>query len=198
MRPDVAWFAHGPFLHFDATFGSLDLLRNRFTRLQTIEDVQADGVLDQLPIEVQQNIDIESYAIRGSGDGSIALRGGSSELEPMGAKGGYIILPDDMEALSEIIRTLNEHFGTDFSEDDKVCIRELEERLAGNEVLDASRRVNTAENVRLTFDSILNDLMQGLVDGHFKFYKQVNDDAEFARAFGDWLFERYLKRAKSG
>ncbi len=31
---------------------------------------------------------------------------------------------------------------------------------------------------------------------HVKFYKQVTDDQEFAKVFFDWLFERYLGKAK--
>ena len=59
-------------------------------------------------------------------------------------------------------------------------------------------RVNPPENARLTFDLVVNDLLQDMIDGHFKFYKQVNDDPEFARTFLDWLFERYLGRSKKG
>ena len=40
---------------------------------------------------------------------------------------------------------------------------------------------------------MVNDLLPDMIDGHFKFYKQVNDDPEFAKTFLDWLFERYLK-----
>jgi hypothetical protein len=40
------------------------------------------------------------------------------------------------------------------------------------------------------------DLLQDMIDGHFKFYKHVNDDPEFAKTFLDLLFERYLGRAK--
>jgi type I restriction enzyme R subunit len=70
--------------------------------------------------------------------------------------------------------------------------------LAGNEALEASVRVNPPENARLTFDLVVNDLLQDMIDGHFKFYKQVNDDPEFAKTFLDWLFERYLGRSKKG
>jgi type I restriction enzyme, R subunit len=101
-----------------------------------------------------------------------------------------------MEPLSQIIKELNEHFGTDFTEDDKVCIRELEQRLAINEALEASVRVNPPENARLTFDIVVNELLQDMIDGHFKFYKQVNDDPQFAKTFLDWLFERYLSKSK--
>lgn len=48
----------------------------------------------------------------------------------------------------------------------------------------------------LTFHHAVNDLLQGMIDGHFKFYKQVNDDPEFAKTLLDWLFEGYLFRSK--
>jgi hypothetical protein len=41
-----------------------------------------------------------------------------------------------------------------------------------------------------------NDLLQDMIEGHFKFYKHVNDDPEFAKTFLDLLFERYLGRSK--
>ena len=44
---------------------------------------------------------------------------------------------------------------------------------------------------------MVNDLLQDMIDGHFKFYKQVNDDPEFAKTFLDWLFDRYLKASEA-
>lgn len=98
-----------------------------------------------------------------------------------------------MEALSRIIQDLNELFGTDFSEDDKVFIEQLETRLAGDPVLENSLRVNTHENFRMTFNNVVNESVQEMIDANFKFYKQINDDFEFAKVFFDWLFDRYLK-----
>ena len=43
-----------------------------------------------------------------------------------------------------------------------------------------------------------SDTIDYMIDGHFKFYKHVNDDPEFAKTFLDLLFERYLGRAKKG
>ena len=100
-----------------------------------------------------------------------------------------------MELLSEIIDELNRRFGTDFTEEDKVCIRNLEERMDKSDALQASLRVNSRENLRLTFDHVINNQLQEMLDTHFKFYKQVKDDPDFAKTFGDWLFERFLGRA---
>ena len=151
---------------------------------------------ERLPVEIQQNIDIESYRIKQTSNGKIVLPRGTTEIEPIGPKEIYTLGQEELEPLSQIIQMLNEHFGTDFTEDDKLCIREIEQRLAGNEALEASVRVNPPENARLTFDHVVNDLLQDMIDGHFKFYKQVNDDPEFAKNFLDWLFERYLGRSK--
>jgi type I restriction enzyme R subunit len=84
--------------------------------------------------------------------------------------------PNSVEALSQIIQELNERFGTDFTTDDKVFIQHLEGKLATDQALGASVRVNTVENARLTFDHVANDKIQELIDTNFKFYKQINDD----------------------
>ena len=68
------------------------------------------------------------------------------------------------------------------------------QRLASNAALEKSVLVNAPENARLTFDHVVNDLLQDMIEGHFKFYKQVNDDKQFAKMFLDWLFERYLNK----
>ena len=149
---------------------------------------------DRLPVEIYQNIDIESYRVQQTSKGKITLPRGTGELEPIGPKDGYLLPLVELEMLSKIIRDLNEQFGTDFSDEDKLCIHEIEVRLAENIALAASIRANTPENARLTFDHVVNDLLQEMIDAHFKFYKQVNDDEAFARTFLDWLFERYYQK----
>ena len=74
---------------------------------------------------------------------------------------------------------------------------ELYESLAKSAALEASERVNPPENARLTFDQTATEKMQDMIDTNFKFYKQVNDNPEFARYFLNWLFTRYQRRAKS-
>ena len=77
---------------------------------------------DQLPVEIQQNIDMESYRLQQTHSGKIKLERGTQELEPI--TGGDIFEPParQVEALSQILKELNERFGTDFTEDDKVFI----------------------------------------------------------------------------
>ena len=43
---------------------------------------------------------------------------------------------------------------------------------------------------------VTDEKWNDMIDGHFKFYKHVNDDPDFAKTLLDLLFERYLGRAK--
>jgi len=147
---------------------------------------------ERLPVEIQQAIDIESYRVQQKSQGRIQLETGVGELTPMAPVGGYAPVPEDMEALSKIIEALNTRFGTDFSADDRLSILQLEQRLSESEALVASLRANPPERVRLTFDHVVEDALQEMVSSHFKFYKQVTDNADFAKVFLDWLFVRYL------
>lgn len=131
---------------------------------------------DYLPVEIQRSIDMESYRIRQTFAGRVKLARGQQEVEPVGPGVSHILAQEQLEPLSQIIRELNERFGTDFAEDDRVFIRELEDRPAVDQALVLSVRVNTPENARLTFDHVVSDRLQDMVDTNFRFYKQVTDD----------------------
>ncbi|MFH1114187.1 MAG: DEAD/DEAH box helicase family protein [Pseudomonadota bacterium] len=149
---------------------------------------------DSLPREVQQNIDMGSYRIQKTSDGKIPLGGGETELKPMEVIKSHPVT-DAREALSAIIQDLNDRFGTDFTEGDKVVIEHLEEQLAKDEAINASMRANPPEKVRLTFDQKAKDLLQDFIDSHFRFYKKVTDDERLGKYFLDTLFTRYIGRS---
>ncbi|MFZ3149238.1 MAG: hypothetical protein WA137_09365 [Methanothrix sp.] len=60
-----------------------------------------------------------------------------------------------------------------------------------------SVKVNTSENARLTFDIVVNELLQKMIDFNFKFYAQITDKPDFSKMFMDWLFDRYMKSLRA-
>ncbi len=70
----------------------------------------------------------KAFRLKRTGSAGIKLEKGTQELEPMTPKDGGL-RPEDLEPLSQIIKELNERFGTDFTEQDKVFIRQLEQRV---------------------------------------------------------------------
>ncbi len=147
----------------------------------------------ELPREVQQNIDMESYRIQQTSSGKIALERKTGVLEPVGTKGNYGTAPEEMEALSRIIAELNERFGLNLGPEHRVTLGQMMERLDSDPGLDASARVNTRENVRLTFDQKVEHVIQEIVDSNFELYKRITDDRAFGEAIKNFLFDQYLR-----
>jgi type I restriction enzyme R subunit len=107
---------------------------------------------NELPIEVQQNIDMESYRIQQTSSGRIALERKAGLLDPVATKAGYGLAPEEVEALSRIIAELNERFGLNLGPEHRITLAQMMEKLDGDVALEAAARVNTRENIRLTFD----------------------------------------------
>ena len=75
---------------------------------------------EELPVEVQQNIDMESYRIQQTGSGRIALERKAGVLDPMGTKDARGPQPEELEMLSRIIAELNERFGVQLGPEHRV------------------------------------------------------------------------------
>ena len=148
---------------------------------------------DRLPIEVMEQVDIDSYRIQKSKDVGIKIKVDESELEPSESMGSK--LPKkDKEALSKIIEDVNSRFATEFSEADKVKAQELQARIASDPSLQASVNVNTKQKVRLTFDHLFENKFQEILGESFDFYKKVNDNKDIKEQLMTLMFEMIYKK----
>jgi type I restriction enzyme R subunit len=148
---------------------------------------------ETLPRDVQQNIDMESYRIQQTGSGRIALERKPGVLEPVGPKATHGTAPEELETLSRIIAELNERFGLNLGPEHRVTLGQIMEKLDEDAGLDAAARVNTRENVRLTFDQKVEHVIQEIVDSNFELYKRITDDRAFGEAIKNFLFDQYLR-----
>ncbi|MBI4615605.1 MAG: type I restriction endonuclease subunit R, partial [Planctomycetes bacterium] len=151
-----------------------------------------------LPREVQANIDMESYRVQETSSGRIGLERGGGILDPIGTKDRAAPGDEEMEPLSRIISELNERFGLNLGPEHRVTLGQMLERLDGDAALDASAKVNTRENARLTFDHKVDEVIQEIVDTNFDLYKRITDDRAFGEALKNFLFDVYLRRHRQG
>ncbi|HOQ59379.1 MAG TPA: ATP-binding protein, partial [Vicinamibacterales bacterium] len=148
---------------------------------------------DVLPREVQQNIDMESYRIQQTGSGKIALERKPGVVDPAGSRTSHGAAPEELESLSRIIAELNERFGLNLGPEHRVTLGQMMEKLDEDAGLDASARVNTRENVRLTFDQKVEQVIQEIVDSNFELYRRITDDRAFGEVVKNFLFDQYLR-----
>ena len=98
---------------------------------------------------------------------------------------------------SAILADLNEHFGTEFCDRRQGVHRAVGGQPGRRSGPGCQCPGQPAGDARLTFDHVVTDKLQDMIDSNFKFYKQITDDPEFARFLFDWLFDRYLGRKKT-
>jgi len=130
--------------------------------------------------------------------GTIALERDLEQLDPQHPKDYLIPVADGIAPLSQIIHDLNERFGTNFSEKDRVVIAHLLQKLTGDPALATSVLVNTPLNTCMTFDHVVTDHLQDMLDTSFQFPNRVTDDQAFARFFLGWLFDQVQAHPKGG
>jgi hypothetical protein len=124
LRPALCLPGAGP--HFRGCEpGEAVCIRRHLRRL-----LPADRI--ELPREVQQNIDMESYRLQQTGSSRIALERRAGILDPQSTKGGYSLPPEEIETLSRIIATLNERFGLNLGPEHRVTIAQMMDRLDGD------------------------------------------------------------------
>ncbi len=148
----------------------------------------------KLPLEILNEVDLENYKPAFTGTTPIKLDRGIATVDPK--KYGEGVGPDqeDLEALSKIIEDLNSRFGTKFTEEDRVVIKQLEERIGQDEVLAQQLKAGSKDAVRLSFEQVAQDMLHGLIESNFRFYRKVQDDQAISKDLFDRLFDRYYEK----
>ena len=151
----------------------------------------------ELPLEVQQNIDMESYRIQQTRSGGIQLERKAGRLDPVRTKDPHTPAEAEIEPLSRIIAELNERFGVELGPEHRVTLSQMMARLDSDDALDAAARVNTRDNVRLTFDHKVEQVIQEIVDSNFDLYKRITDDRAFGEVIKNLLFDQYVRNHRN-
>src|SRR5437016_12761751 len=103
-------------------------------------------------------------------------------------KGGQHVL--DLEHLSSIVEVLNERFGTDLTDVDKLLLDQFEESwVADGELADQARN-NSIDNFRLVFDRKFLQTIITRVDANDEIFKRILDDEDFRVTLGEFYLRK--------
>jgi type I restriction enzyme R subunit len=148
-----------------------------------------------LPFTVLEDVDMDSYKIVDKGETAIPLVGEGELTLISDGVGEYS--PDEKSKLSQIIEDMNDAFGTDFTDDDKVFLERVKDNLLENEELLNKMKHNSPENVKTVFDKYFNEEMTALLKSNMNFYKRVVDNEKLRDKLKAELFKLlYLEYGK--
>ena len=145
------------------------------------EDLSA-GIIDA--------INMDSYRVEKRAAMKIALSDEEVEIAPVPVEAAGKKFQPELDRLSNILRSFNEHFGTLFTDTDRVAQR-IRDDIAPKVAADESYRnaqENTPHTARLAHDQALGKVMQLLLMDDTQVYKQFVENESFRRFVSDMVY----------
>jgi len=125
---------------------------------------------------LDDEIALEYYRIKNQGEINIQLDNGEGEVSNVKNGGGLINKKEEKAPLSEIIETINELYGTDFKESDRLIFEQVVQDCINDEELREFAEQNTIDNFKYPFQDVYNE----------KWFKRMEQNKElFNRAMAD-------------
>ena len=142
----------------------------------------AKGILDA--------IDMDSYRTEKKAALKISLPDENAEIEPVPTTGGGRKSEPELDRLSNILKTFNEHFGTLFTDADRVANRikdDVAPKVAADRAYQNAKE-NTPNTARIEHDKALARVMLSLLKDDTEIYKQFVQNESFKRFVTDMVF----------
>ena len=139
---------------------------------------------------ILEAIDMDSYRVEKKAVMKIALEDKDAEIEPVPTEAGGHKPETELDRLSNILKTFNEHFGTLFTDADRVAKR-IRDDIAPKVAADAAyqnAKQNTPHTARMAHDQALSKVMQHLLTDDTQVYKQFVENESFRRFVGDMVY----------
>ena len=146
----------------------------------------------RMPSGLEETVDLDSFRIQKTFEDGIELEREDGKLTGQ-QSGKPRHSTEEMDLLSNIIKVLNDTYGLELTEEDKVDFENIKNRVNQheelNEVMDGN---NTEVNIRYKFDKIVDDILLEFVHTKLELYKKLSDP-KVNPLFKSKLFEGYQK-----
>jgi len=170
-----------PFIdaEFEKFYAYSKLLQTRLPKRELSESLHLDD-----------EVALEYYRLQKIKEGSIELQKGEEGELSGTSEAGLKRAKDEEALLSEIINVLNEQFGTEFEEADKLFFDQIEAELMEDETLQTQAKVNKIDTFKFAFDDKFVDKLIGRMDQNQEIFEKILED----KAFGDLVKQLMMKK----
>lgn len=170
-----------PFIdsEFEKFYAYAKLLQTRLPKRELSESMHLDD-----------EVALEYYRLQKIKEGSIELQKGEEGELSGTSEAGLKRAKDEEALLSEIINVLNDRFGTEFEEADKLFFDQIEAELMEDETLQTQARVNKIDTFKFAFNDKFIDKLIGRMDQNQEIFEKILED----KMFGDLVKELMMKK----
>ncbi len=156
---------------------------------------------DDLSRGIMEAIDMDSYRVEKQATQKIMLPDEDAEIDPTPPTGDGSRPDPEMDHLSNIIKSFNEHFG-DIPWDDSDRVQrmiafDIPAKVAADSAFRNARQNSDRENTRIEHERTLGRVMQSLMRDDTELFKQFTDNESFKRWMSETVFRRAYDQAEA-
>lgn len=145
-------------------------------------------------LKLDNEVALEYYRLQKIAEGDLVLQvQGEFGIEPT-TEAGISKPKDEKEKLSNIIKILNNKYGTDFKDSDKLFFDQLEEELYQDEDLKKRALNNPIDNFKYAFEEMFINKLIERMDSNQEIFDKIMENAEFKNDVKDWLTQKIYQR----
>jgi len=129
-------------------------------------------------LDILNSVDLESFRIQQTFSGKIVLENEEKGGILKGIEMGKSKVPEEpeLDLLSEIVKHINDVYGTEITEQDKVDLENMKTKVVTNVGLQKVLNGDNSEtNKRKKFDDVLNKTILSYFNERFDFFKKIDD-----------------------
>ncbi|MFZ5569976.1 MAG: type I restriction endonuclease subunit R [Thermodesulfobacteriota bacterium] len=134
---------------------------------------------DALIIKVGEDVALQYYRMERVFAGPITLKDGEQQFVKSPTDVGTGNVTDEKAPLSEIIEVLNERFGTQFSEEDRLFFQQIKEKACKNDQVVQTALANPLDKFVLGIRKLIEDLMLERMTENDRIVTRYMADSEF-------------------
>lgn len=137
---------------------------------------------DATVVKVGDEVALQYYRLERVFSGAIEVREGEAQYVVSPTEVGSGKAKDEQAPLSEIISVLNERFGTQFNEEDRLFFQQIKEKACNSEQVVRTALANPLDKFELGIRKLIEDLMIERMGQNDKIVTRYMADAEFQRS----------------
>lgn len=155
------------------------------------------AITAHLPLEVLNDINLHSYKLQHQYTTNLQLESGNTPMTGLTPAGGGGTQDDEEELLTKIIKTLNETFGLDLTEEDRVDFEKMKERIYANEeLMGFFNDKNSKDNIKDKFEETIDDELLNFINTKLEFYNKLSEDRANTTFKRMWFNDIYDQRVR--
>ena len=156
--------------------------------------IRDSGGVERLDLGTEVELTHLRHQVTFSGELSLTARQG--EVQSFFGDGEGAQQEPETERLSNIVEILNDRFGTELTDVDKLLLDQFEESWAADPELTDQARNNSLDNFRLVFDRKFLQTIVTRVDDNEEIYKKILDDEDFKAVISEFYLRKVYERLR--